>query len=81
MMSGCCFEILLQLIRKIQEIHKTNPQKKSFTDNTAVKSLKHERTGDLLVVLIPVQPLLVELDDNLGDLNVGLLGWNQISLV
>ena len=31
--------------------------------------------------VIPVQTLLVELDDNLRDLNIGFFSWNQISFV
>jgi len=35
----------------------------------------------LLVILVPVQPLLVELDHHLRDLQVGLLGGHQVGLV
>merc|ERR1719391_565899 len=34
-----------------------------------------------LVIFVPVQPLLVELDHNLWDLQICLFGWHQICLI
>merc|ERR1719273_1770098 len=35
----------------------------------------------LLVIFVPVEPLLVELDHDLWNLDIGLLCWHKISLV
>ena len=41
---------------------------------------RQARAG-LLVVLVPVQPLLIKLDDNLGNLDIGFFGRNKVCLV
>ncbi len=36
---------------------------------------------ELFVILVPVEPLLVELDYNLGYLDIGLLGGDKVGLI
>ena len=53
----------------------------NISETLWLSDAEQNTTAHLLVILVPVQPLLVELDNHLGNLDVGLLGWHQVCLI
>jgi len=67
----------------ISATKKTSIQHPPHCSRVASDKVKGEGSSrkPLLVVLVPVEPVLVELDHDLWNLYISLLCWHQISLL